>query len=127
MKYKGEAITAVVLLGLGLSAIIRALVIGGSGFGNATCQNSSPADCELSLFVLFWVVAAILVGSVYLALLIRRGVRHWAAPTTSFTAAGLRKGEEQTLRLKRQRALLCREEKIILIFFEEGSRQLKLF
>jgi len=25
------------------------------------------------------------------------------------------------------RAVLCREEKIILIFFEEGSRQLKLF
>ena len=76
MKDKGEAITAVVLLGLGLSAIIRALVIGGSGFGSATCQNSSPADCTLSLFMVFWIVAAILVGSVYLALLIRRGVRH---------------------------------------------------
>jgi hypothetical protein len=127
MKDKGEAITAVVLLGLGLSAIIRALVIGGSGFGSATCQNSSPGDCILSLFVLFWVVAAVLVGSIYLALLIHRGVRHRQTPTTSFTAPGLRKGKEQTLRLKRQRAVLCREEKIILIFFEEGSRQLKLF
>jgi hypothetical protein len=76
MKDKGEVITAVVLLGLGLSAIIRALVIGGSGFGSAACQNSSLGDCALSLFVFFWVVAAILVGSVYLALLIRRGVRH---------------------------------------------------
>ena len=92
MKDKGEAITAVVLLGLGLSAIIRALVIGGSGFGNATCQNSSMGDCYLSLFVLFWVVAAILVGSVYLALLIRRVVRRRHPPTNSFTAAGLRKG-----------------------------------
>src|SRR6266705_3073413 len=76
MKDKGEAITAVVLLGLGLSAIIRALVIGSSWCGSATCQNSSPADCTLSLFMVFWIVAAILVGSVYLALLIRRGVRH---------------------------------------------------
>src|SRR5712691_11364485 len=76
MKDKGEAITAVVLLGLGLSAIIRALVIGGSGFGTEACQTSSLGDCILSLFLLFWVVAAILVGSVYLALLIRRGLRH---------------------------------------------------
>src|SRR5260370_17178627 len=76
MKDKGEAITAVVLLGLGLSAIIRALVIGGSGFGTEACQNSSLGDCILSLFVLFWVVAAILVGSVYVAMLIRRGLRH---------------------------------------------------
>jgi hypothetical protein len=80
MKDKGEAITAVVLLGLGLSAIIRALVIGGSGFGTEACQNSSLGDCILSLFVFFWVVAAILVGSVYLALLIRRGVRHRHPP-----------------------------------------------
>jgi len=29
--------------------------------------------------------------------------------------------------IKPQRAVLCREEKIILIFFEEGSRQLRLF
>jgi hypothetical protein len=28
---------------------------------------------------------------------------------------------------KPQRAVLCREEKIILIFFEGASRQLKLF
>jgi len=63
MKDKGEAITAVVLLGLGLSAIIRALVIGGSGFGTEACQTSSLGDCILSLFLLFWVVAAILVGS----------------------------------------------------------------
>ena len=83
MKDKGEAITAVVLLGLGLSAIIRALVIGGSGFGSATCQNNSLGDCFLSLFVFFWVAAAILVGSVYLALLIRRGVRHRHPPTIS--------------------------------------------
>jgi len=83
MKDKGEAITAVVLLGLGLSAVIRALVIGGSGFGNATCQNSSLGDCVLSLFVVFWVVAAIVVGSVYLALLIRRSVRHRHPPTIS--------------------------------------------
>ena len=84
MKDKGEAITAVVLLGLGLSAVIRALVIGGSGFGNATCQNSSLGDCYLSVFVLFWVVAAILVGSIYLALLIGRVVRHRQTPTTRF-------------------------------------------
>jgi hypothetical protein len=75
MNDKGEAITAVVLLGLGLSAIIRALVIGGSAFGSAACQNSALGDCYLSLFVLFWVVAAVLVGSVYLALLIRRAAR----------------------------------------------------
>jgi hypothetical protein len=80
MKDEGEAITAVVLLGLGLSAIIRALVIGGSGFGNATCQNSSLGDCYLSLFVFFWVVAAVLVGSVYLTLLIRRGLRYRRPP-----------------------------------------------
>jgi len=103
MKDKGEAITAVVLLGLGLSAIIRSLVIGGSGFGNATCQNTSPGDCILSLFVFFWVVAAILVGSVYLGLLIRRSVRHRHPPTT-FTAGGLRKGEEQVLALKPSRS-----------------------
>ncbi len=72
MKDKGEVITAVVLLGLGLSAIIRGLVVGDARFGTEMCQNSSLGDCALSLFLFVWVVAAVLVGSVYLALLIRR-------------------------------------------------------
>jgi ABC-type uncharacterized transport system permease subunit len=75
MKDLGEAITATVLLGLGLSAIVRGLVASGGEFGTVACQNSSPADCTLSLFLIVWTVVAVFVGSVYLTLRIRRGTR----------------------------------------------------
>ena|SRR5689334_11126884 len=75
MKDLGEAITATVLLGLGLSAIVRELVASDGKFGTVACQNSSLSDCILSLFLLVWVVTAVLVGSVYFALRIRYGIR----------------------------------------------------
>ena len=75
MNDLGEAITATVLLGLGLSAIVCGLVAGGEKFGTVACQNSSLGDCILSLFLHVWVVAAVLVGSVYFALRIRYGPR----------------------------------------------------
>jgi len=68
MNDLGEAITATVLLGLGLSAIVRGLVASGGRFGTVACQNNSLGDCILSLFLLVWVIAAVLVGSVYFAL-----------------------------------------------------------
>jgi hypothetical protein len=83
MKDIGEAITAVVLLGLGLSAIVRGVVISGGKFPTETCQNSSLGDCTLSLFLLVWVVAAVFVGSVYLALRIRHGARIRTLPRSS--------------------------------------------
>jgi hypothetical protein len=78
MKDIGEAITAVALLGIGLSIIINGFVIGGGKLpsqGYETCQNEAPSDCTLYFFVFLWVVAAIAVGSVYLALRIRDGTR----------------------------------------------------
>jgi hypothetical protein len=83
MKDIGEAITALVLLGLGLSAIVRGVVISGGKFGTEICQNSSQGDCILSLFLLVWVVAAVFVGSVYLALRIRHGTRIRTLPRPS--------------------------------------------
>src|SRR5437879_5753048 len=49
------------------------------------------------------------------------------------TATGLRRRQEPTTKLETarlvesQRALLCREEQLLLRFSSEGSRQLKLF
>jgi hypothetical protein len=79
MKDIGEAITAIALLGIALSIIITGFVNSGGEFpsqGGELCLNGpSPADCILYFFVFLWVLAAIAVGSVYIALRIRQGTR----------------------------------------------------
>ena len=71
MKNIGEAITAVAVLGIALSIIINGVANSGGKFplqGSATCQNAEPADCILYAFVSVWVLAALGVGSLYVAL-----------------------------------------------------------
>jgi hypothetical protein len=78
MKEIGEAIVAVVLLGIALSTIIAGVVVSGGNFpaqGFETCEYGTAGDCTLYLFVFVWVLAAIVVSSIYLALRFRRGTR----------------------------------------------------
>jgi len=78
MKDIGEAIVAVVLLGIALSALIEEVVVSGGNLlsrGFETCQYGTAGDCTLHLLLIVWALAAVAVGSIYLAFRISRGTR----------------------------------------------------
>ncbi len=62
-----------VLLGIALFAVIGEFVVSGGNPAQifVTCQYVSSGDCTLDLFLFVWAIAAVAVGSIYLATRIR--------------------------------------------------------
>jgi len=72
MKDIAEASVAVTILGIGLSITIPAIA-SGKLFSLGT--GTTPADFTLSVFIAVWGLAAVSVGSVYVAFRIWRSLR----------------------------------------------------
>jgi len=73
MKDIGEAIAAVIILGLGVSITIPAIASGRLfSLGSGPCQEGTSGDCLFLAIPVVWGLAATIVGSVYVAFWIRQ-------------------------------------------------------